>query len=446
MPVSGFPVPRAASSYSLNSECDLVSLNLAFNGTTGRLSGNLSSNDSSPITCEVTAYQGPGLNFTTKLHISPEALTYQRLNMPGEDVLFFSDTSEKQYQPTVAQGVGPLSNFTVKCTPTVQWLQVSDTGTLTSDGQTYGGGGIYAPNYNAREAVDGGVCIAAATQNGTWVKSNNFAVVRAPLWTSFSYPPYWTSTSPQEEGVSYYTVTAGGAIPALTPVPVFDGNTSALFPTSFSMTCVASSGNISFVYDEFTGSGTYGGYDILELDPTLGTLIIQPSANITNVMDLLGDNTSLVKLAVQIKCSVFAFYGLRGDHYRYSDVQIDVQDDNCWVLHEGCAKFPCPAENYYYLKPTNVYPNLCLGSTCSTVFDFSTCCEFQPPAIHTDHDCAYWEDRQPPHWNKTGINLSCGNATWHWKNRCNNDATWSDNKYCQKACCQAGYGYEDDPC
>ena len=128
VPIYLEPLPRTATRYSVNGDCNLAAYNLTLDGNTGVISyqGSMARPVKSfSVQCEVTAHQGVGLSETVKVSVTAEHMTY-----PSAVLVFSQKTSS---YPAIASGA--LQDFSMVCAPEQPWLSVDASGTVTASSQ-----------------------------------------------------------------------------------------------------------------------------------------------------------------------------------------------------------------------------------------------------------------------------------------------------------------------
>ncbi|CAE7497806.1 unnamed protein product [Symbiodinium sp. CCMP2592] len=237
----GYPLPRTASRYSVDSSCKLLDFNLTINGTTGELQlapgcdavGCGSATENFEVSCVITAHEGD-LNASTPLHISVfKFMAYQ------SSLLVIGDEKTRTFTPSFAPQVSP-ADLHLNCLPAVpsnNWLQLRKQGELlvnASDAREVPG--LSDLKLPGLEDASGSLCYIGQGGNFTPV-----AVLVPNSWSSITYAEAFVIVAP------------GAALgPSLQPIPT---------------------GSISLASAD--------GYSIFQLDIETGALQVSPEANVS---------------------------------------------------------------------------------------------------------------------------------------------------------------------
>ncbi|CAE7038706.1 unnamed protein product, partial [Symbiodinium sp. KB8] len=302
--VVGHPVPRTASHYSVDKDCELAKYGLSIHPTTGALQLDGCSAvgcgaATVEVKCTVTA-EKDGLMAVAPLEVLAGDIGYGS----GPVVLRGSTTSlAPVLSPT--SGSGSFSQFS--CVPSASWLHLdSSTGILSLKPNTAVDGGV--TDSKGAKLGQGGVC---TVQKGT--AKGSVVVIAPDAWTSMSYS-YSTS-------VLYATV--GERSPILSPT-----GSSGLLPTRFSADCSGS----NFVFDVLSGIATWDGHQIFSLDIFTGDLQLNPEESLTKSLD--SSSATSVRRTISTSCTIFG-------HYEWAPaspgpvvthrLSMEFRDHTCWA-------------------------------------------------------------------------------------------------------------------
>jgi len=354
--VVGHPVPRTASHYSVDKDCELAKHGLSIDPTTGALGLSCSSVGCGAaraieLQCTVTAEQEDGLSATALLEVMAGDIGYG--SMPV--VLRGSGkSSAPALNPTGSSG-----SFSLSCAPSASsWLNIDSSGRLSlKSGQSTGAGGVTGSEGN--KLGEGGVC---SVHKGT---AKGAAVVVAPeTWTSLSY---------SYGGSKLLYVTVGEKSPILSPAAG-----TGLKPTRFSADCTGS----DFSFDVLTGIATWEGHQIFSLNTASGDLQLNPEESLTKTLDSF-DASSTTRRKISTSCTIFG-------HYEWSPtgqgpvlthrLSMEFRDHTCWAerklsfAHRATkagnpnCRAQCRSESYcthYRLEGSNCqfYSGVCADSS-----------------------------------------------------------------------------------
>eukprot|EP00435_Cladocopium_sp_Y103_P016614 s2771_g4.t1 len=329
--VKGYPLPRTASRYSVDSNCGLLDVNLTIDGNTGelRLVPGCSSvgcgqliNDFM-ITCTITAHEG-SLEASTQMMITGSRFMVWQSSVlvvpPGLTQAFPSRSVCVPAKPCFLEMVCvPLSS--------PSWLQLENHGGLTVSNDGSGSKASEIPGLTALnnlaglEASSGSLC---SVRNGSGVAAAVLALV----------PQAWSSIKYGYEAVSVDLNTT--LQPPLEPQ---DGGASPgrVAPMRFSASCSTDVASVSVDFDELTGLATAQGYRIFHLDVHHGVLQVSPEANLSHLFDRIQLNR--VRAGIHVSCTILGHFEWQvGVPVRpiKGAIEILVQDSTCWPLgHRG---------------------------------------------------------------------------------------------------------------
>ncbi|CAE7457781.1 unnamed protein product [Symbiodinium natans] len=248
--VVGHPVPRTASHYSVDKDCELAKYGLMINPSTGALgliSGcstvGCGAQKSIEVRCTVTAEQEDGLTASAPLEVLAGGIGY------GSVPVVLRGTT-KSSAPVVTS-TGSSGSYKISCAPSASsWLNIDSSGKLAlKSGQSTGAGGVTGSDGKMGE---GGVC---SVQKGT--AKGSVVVVAPTTWSSLSY----------SYGSRLLYVTVGEKSPILSPT-----KRTGVKPTRFSADCKGS----AFTFDVLSGIATWEGHQIFSLNTATGDLQLSP--------------------------------------------------------------------------------------------------------------------------------------------------------------------------
>lgn len=302
--VVGHPVPRTASHYSVDKDCELAKYGLSIHPTTGALQLDGCSAvgcgaATVEVKCTVTA-EKDGLMAAAPIEVLAGDIGYGS----GPVVLRGTTTS---LAPILSPNSGSSTFSQFSCVPSASWLNLdSSTGRLSLKSGTAVDGGV--TDSKGAKLGQGGVC---TVQKGT--AKGSVVVIAPDAWTSMSYS-YSTS-------VLYATV--GERSPILSPT-----GSSGLIPTRFSADCSGA----SFGFDVLSGIATWEGHQIFSLDIFTGDLQLNPEESLTKSLD--SSSAASVRRAISTSCTIFG-------HYEWAPaspgpvvthrLSMEFRDHTCWA-------------------------------------------------------------------------------------------------------------------
>lgn len=302
--VVGHPVPRTASHYSVDKDCELAKYGLSIHPTTGALQLDGCSAvgcgaATVEVKCTVTA-EKDGLMAAAPIEVLAGDIGYGS----GPVVLRGTTTS---LAPVLSPNSGSSTFSQFSCVPSASWLNLdSSTGRLSLKSGTAVDGGV--TDSKGAKLGQGGVC---TVQKGT--AKGSVVVIAPDAWTSMSYS-YSTS-------VLYATV--GERSPILSPT-----GSSGLIPTRFSADCSGA----SFGFDVLSGIATWEGHQIFSLDIFTGDLQLNPEESLTKSLD--SSSAASVRRAISTSCTIFG-------HYEWAPaspgpvvthrLSMEFRDHTCWA-------------------------------------------------------------------------------------------------------------------
>ncbi|CAE7865610.1 ACBP4 [Symbiodinium microadriaticum] len=314
VPIYLEPLPRTATRYSVNGECNLAAYNLTLDGSTGVISyqGSMAPPVKAfSVQCEVTAHEGVGLSETVKVSVTAEHMTY------SSAVLVFSQKTSSY--PVASSGT--LQDFSMVCAPEQPWLSVDASGTVTASqasAQTVGGVTDAGEDYSG---MDGGVCVVTATgSNSTTKRTATFAAIRPRPWPELVYES------------SYAEVVIGEQLPPLklqTPKGYEEGR-GGLKPTSFVISCTV--GDPIWSYDRNWGVGLLQNHQILEVAPD-GSIALAPGESMAQMFDEIPAYQAHRK-NFQMRCGVYGLFPGTDFQPIFTQMIFNVKDSKCWVKEQ----------------------------------------------------------------------------------------------------------------
>jgi len=326
------PLPRTASTYSLNHGCDLGKHGLQIDGVTGALKLHpkccvgghckigCGSDEDFQISCTVTAHQSPDRNAKAKLIIVGTKFGYADTPM----VLREGKVSASPIQKW------PLTAAEMVCIPSTysEWLSIDEnTGTLSAQLISSFKGGITGDN-NALGS-NGANCFISANNSITKERHTTSVMVFAPqIWESISYGtvPSTIVATVGEERMAMHV-----QIPDKTQVA----------PHQYSMFCSVNqpSTGVKFVFDTLTGVGMINGHPALTLDLDTGSLLVSPRKSLGHLFDELDRKDGEERRTLKIKCVTIGYYQELPQLPRRSInspiMDIQIRDDTCWVTRNS---------------------------------------------------------------------------------------------------------------
>ncbi|CAE7331786.1 ACBP2, partial [Symbiodinium necroappetens] len=312
VPVYLEPLPRTATRYSVNGDCNLAARNLTLDGSTGVISYQASMarpTEAFSVQCEITAHQGVGLSETVKVSVVVEHMTYPSA------VLVFSQKTPSY--PVAASGM--LQDFSMVCAPEQSWLSVDASGTVTSQTDVTAGAGGVTEAGDDYSGMDGGVCVVTATGNTT-KRTATFAAIRPRPWPELVYES------------SYAEVVVGEQLPPLklkTPKGYEEG-AGGLKPTSFVISCTV--GDPIWSYDRNWGVGLLQNHQLLEVAPD-GSIALAPGESMALMFDEIPAYQANRKNFL-MHCGVYGLFPGTDFPPIFTQMVFKVKDNKCWVKEQ----------------------------------------------------------------------------------------------------------------
>jgi len=381
--VYGQPVPRTASRYSVNPECQLAKYGLTINGSTGALEltcdyvGCFTKAEPFEVQCTITAHQIDGeLNSTTTLSLQAFHLAYE------SQVLLTTDTHPLRRAPGNEARFPLLNDCLTLSRPSKKWslsysctpngvegkTRLLESDTLEVQPLAQGLSGVTdLGNSSGQTGQPGGACVVEGTWAGAGGKrpaSFKHVLLGPQPWTSFDY----------DLRRVYATVGARAR-----PLHVRRTKDGALPPARFSAACRVVGGP-DLVFDKATGVGTVAGHTVFFLDVLTGSLRVEPSAGLHAVFDAQTE-ASAIRRELVLSCAVFGHYELSAlghDPSVRTSVEIRLNDPMCWFNTTA-----------YFYRVTEA-PNLTTAAACRGA------CRANPTCSHYLFEagtCAFPSDR-----------------------------------------------------
>ncbi|CAE7770459.1 ath, partial [Symbiodinium sp. CCMP2592] len=313
--VVGHPVPRTASKYSVDKDCELAKFGLSIHPQTGALElapgcskVGCGSDKSIEVKCTITAEQEGGLTAQATLEVLAGDVGYG-----SEPVVLYSGDSTSvvpALNPEYAAGSGQFG--ALACVPgdASNWLELdAGTGKLSLKAGKQSAGGLTGGK--GETMGQGSIC--SVEKGGA---KGSVVVLSPSRWTGMGY-----SYSPSSD-VLYATV--GEKSPILQPNPEGDG----LPPTRFSASCAGP----AFAFDVLSGVATWDGHQIFTLDAE-GGLQLSPEESLTQSLDSSQDGP-VRRTVGPLQCTIFG-------HYEWSSARqggivshrltMEFRDHTCWA-------------------------------------------------------------------------------------------------------------------
>ncbi|CAK9083111.1 unnamed protein product [Durusdinium trenchii] len=259
--IVGHPVPRTASKYSVDKDCELAKYGLTIEASTGQLAFTSSCSvvgcgtitEAFSVSCTITAEQDGSYLTTSALLTVNAQLGLSYGNAP---VVFMDDPSVKTtYSPALTAALAASSpTFQLACSPSdaSNQFELGAEGELTAKSDANVAGGVTG----VQEV--GYVTAQSATDSFT----APVVILMPEIWSQLDY------------GFETLYVTLGERSPLLKPI-VEDGK---LPPSRFS----AYVADDAFSFDVLTGAGSYMGHLLFHLDVTTG--YFRPLGSLTELI------------------------------------------------------------------------------------------------------------------------------------------------------------------
>eukprot|EP00928_Gymnodinium_smaydae_P020065 TRINITY_DN1774_c0_g1_i2.p1 TRINITY_DN1774_c0_g1~~TRINITY_DN1774_c0_g1_i2.p1 ORF type:complete len:4665 (+),score=549.86 TRINITY_DN1774_c0_g1_i2:454-13995(+) len=320
--VSGFPVPRTASRYSLERDCPLAKYGLAFDGTSGVLSGVATSEEAFELLCLVTAHQKDGNEARSHLKLMVKAA----FNYPSS--LVFGNGFEPAYSPNLQPGL-PALNFKMSCAPSLAWLEIDETtGTLTAvepDTRASKSNGFVSGLDNVSLA-NGGTCFVSAKTNGGERLGGSLFVV--------SWPKYLDRL---EYETSDLSLVVGGTVPEIHLISsdTSDWDQGKLSPGYYSVLCNAFDNDFS--YDPSIGVAYVNGKEAFSFDSStaaFGGVVSTDFFQGLQATTATRGGVPLVRETFKMPCMVTGHASDKWGSRRVvtsGTIAIKVHDSSCWT-------------------------------------------------------------------------------------------------------------------
>eukprot|EP00439_Symbiodinium_sp_Y106_P040468 s4980_g4.t5 len=322
--ITGFPVPRTASNYTINEDCKLLEHGLAIDGATGSLQiapaiGQVGGSvlEAFSISCTIIAHQTSALSASATLTVMAEKrISYGQL-------VFVTATEEATPAVSSSWVFDQLS-----CDPAelTSRLTLDQDGRLEWDSKADAGGGItWSSGFGSIDSK-GCICLAnASLASAPSVKADAYFVAVNPRpWIGMVYEQGTNQSRPLK-------ATVGQVAPTLRPIDT-SPSPSTLFllpPTAFTGKCSSDDGG-HVALDIVTGQGTYEGFAFFELDLTTGYVRLAPSEELAGVMPVDAGTRS----TLSISCKIFGLYKYLPfgvGSVITEELFLNAQDDTCFV-------------------------------------------------------------------------------------------------------------------
>eukprot|EP00434_Breviolum_minutum_P026604 symbB.v1.2.023516.t1/scaffold2153.1/size87802/7 len=307
--VQELPHPQTASEYFTDGSCDLHSLGLALDASSGKVSGQVTGPQQ--VECTVTAKEGEGVEFNATLSLNFAYFSY------GLRALNFADPAAKP----VTLGSTAYSSWSVACTPSAPWLKIRNDGALYRQG----GGVPFAAS-----------CLVTAVQ-GNMNHTLKVAVFLPYEWGSMRL----AHAAQPEVPVSRIELTVGGEPPMVaprnndaTPEP------KAVPPAKYVADCGPGSS-----FNDITGDVLLEGERIFTLSLRSGQVSGSPSPFLFK--DCGGESTSQARCSKQLQCKIYGLMGFGGSMLT-TNLEVSAFDDTCWAkaqIHLLCGLCAGPSFN-----------------------------------------------------------------------------------------------------
>ena len=265
--VVGYPIPRTASHYLLNEDCELTKYGLTIDGATGELQladtctqvGCGTITESFTVSCTITANQSASLMSSAELVVS--GLT--GFSYRAGPLIFYEEG--ESYMPTFhAPSSSTLSFDSLICSPADVSAALTlspSTGELAwAEAATAVGGVAGVPGVGSTK---GAICLVSASSTST---SSSVIEYTAPVVVL--RPEVWSLLGYGYDGALYATL--GEASILLRPVE----ESGKLPPSRFSARINAGSDGYddsAFSFDVLTGYATYKNHILFHLDVSTGS-------------------------------------------------------------------------------------------------------------------------------------------------------------------------------
>eukprot|EP00439_Symbiodinium_sp_Y106_P074421 s3382_g14.t1 len=315
--VTGHPLPRTASHYSVDADCKLLEFNLTINGRTGQLQlqhgcdsvGCGRAMDDFQVTCIVTAHEGD-LEASAQLHIlASNFLVYESLALVVPD-------GTKRFPARFHPGAH-LGGLALACIPTSEereapWQLEAD-GSLSVDASRKSKTGLTNLTLPWLSSAPGGLCQVRNASNQTF----SMLVVLPETWAKIEYPHDTLYVTP---GASFG--------PPLNPSSGREGHVA---PTRFSAHCEAKTVAIDVVFDELTGVASAAGFTLFHLNVQTGALKLTPEERVAKLLDGLQSKSHRGRL--ELSCKILGLFewqvGVPVPPI-VASLDVLVQDSTCW--------------------------------------------------------------------------------------------------------------------
>lgn len=356
--VVGYPQPRTASAYTINSDCELAEYGLTIDGTTGQLQGIPKTDEPARIQCTITALQlqceTKGGNSVCKTVESPHAadIIIDIGHIAYEKSTLICYKGQEQYTP-IKSGHGnsdvEWSEFTINCVPKLTWMMDAN---QQNGGFNHATGQITCPS-NALGVMNGGVtnvddiwsnqggavCTVSAKEFDRGdpdstkpnIRTTMVNVLRPKPWANLIYSQYRASA------------TIGEVSPVLSvEPPPGSAGPGAMAPTRFIADCSVSpstlgSEELSFAYDEMHNTGLVAGFPAFEIAED-GSITAMPADGMVGLFN--ADTRTPVRKSITVTCDVFglypdpainAGYGAAGALKSADQIVLTLTDNMCWI-------------------------------------------------------------------------------------------------------------------
>eukprot|EP00439_Symbiodinium_sp_Y106_P040167 s4980_g4.t3 len=324
--ITGFPVPRTASNYTINEDCKLLEHGLAIDGATGSLQiapaiGQVGGSvlEAFSISCTIIAHQTSALSASATLTVMAE----KRISYGQYPLVFVTATEEATPAVSSSWVFDQLS-----CDPAelTSRLTLDQDGRLEWDSKADAGGGItWSSGFGSIDSK-GCICLAnASLASAPSVKADAYFVAVNPRpWIGMVYEQGTNQSRPLK-------ATVGQVAPTLRPIDT-SPSPSTLFllpPTAFTGKCSSDDGG-HVALDIVTGQGTYEGFAFFELDLTTGYVRLAPSEELAGVMPVDAGTRS----TLSISCKIFGLYKYLPfgvGSVITEELFLNAQDDTCFV-------------------------------------------------------------------------------------------------------------------
>mmetsp|Transcript_18412 Transcript_18412/g.45827 ORF Transcript_18412/g.45827 Transcript_18412/m.45827 type:complete len:2629 (-) Transcript_18412:138-8024(-) len=313
VPSTFFPVPRTASRYSVNMECELGKYGITINEKSGLIQLDSACKvvgcgieEPFEVSCIVTAHQTSDLSASTTLVVSGSLFAYV-------DNPLVARPDRKRFPP-----IAEVSSATMVCNPsgTSSWLSLASDGVLEAevDNLAAKGGLTDSPHLG----LVGGRCSVRATSQSGKKVSTTVTVFAPQIWPSFSY------------GTTAIFAAVGEAV---MPLNILGENRELLAPGRFSASCT-SDVSAQFAFDAQTGIGTIDGHLAFTLDVAVGTLHVTPTQALEKTLDDSIDD-DVQRKTITLSCRFYGYYDeqpkLKSRYATSPKITMELRDNSCWV-------------------------------------------------------------------------------------------------------------------